>query len=219
MTEQSQSSQTQDQKPNDKEYNFRMLEAKYEKELAQERSARMEAERIAQEVHQRQSNSSDDDDDSEPYVDHKKLNKKLAKFGQDSKKEIQTDIQRAVNIAIQEERRQNWLKQNSDFYEVMQHAEKLPQKDPELAETILKMPESFERQQLVYRNIKALGLNRPETKEPSIQDKIDSNRRGPFYQPTGVGTAPYANNSDFSQNGQQQAYQKMQELKNRMRLN
>ncbi len=216
MTEQSQSSQTQDQKNNDKEFNFRQLESKYQRELAQERAARLEAEKIAQEARQRQ--TVDEDDDSEPYVDHKKLKKEQAKFGQQIKQETQSEIQRAVQTAIQQERKEAWLKQNADFYDVMQHAEKIPQRDGELAELLLKMPDSFERQQLVYRNIKALGLHQPQAKEPSIQEKIDSNRKGAFYQPSGVGTAPYASSSDFSSSGQKNAYDKMQELKGRLRL-
>ncbi len=113
----------------------------------------------------------------------------------------------------------SWLESNPDFYETLQqHAEKLPQRAPKLAESILRMPDSFERQQLVYNNIKALGLDKPQPKESSIQEKIDANRRAPYYQPTGVGSAPYASAGDFSSSGQKNAYDKMQELKNRLRL-
>jgi hypothetical protein len=206
-------------KPNDKELNFRALEQKYQRQLEQERAARMEAERIAQEAQQkRQSSNDDDDDNDEPYVDHKKLNKKLAKFGEQTQKQTQSEIQKAVQTALAEERQQNWLKNNSDFYEVMQHAEKFAQKDPELAETILNMPEGFERQKLVYKNIKALGLHKPEIKQPSIQEKVDANRRSPYYQPSSVGTAPYSQGGDFSSSGQKNAYEKMQDLKARLRL-
>jgi len=218
MTAPTQSSQASEQKPNDKELNFRQLEAKYEKQLAQERSARMEAERIAQESKQRQSQD-DDNDSDEPYVDHKKLNKTLAKFGEATKQQTQSEIQRAVQSALHEERKTNWVKSNPDFYDVLQHAEKLAQKDPDLAESILDMPEGFERQKLVYKSIKSLGLHREAPKVPSIQDKIDSNKRSAFYQPSGVGSAPYAGGqSDFSQAGQKDAYAKMQELKNKLRI-
>jgi len=213
MTTPDQNNQAETQ--SNKELNFRALEQKYQKQLEQERAARLEAERIAQE---RQSQASDDDDTSEPYVDHKKLNKTLAKFGQQTKQQTQQDINQAVNVALKEERKQNWLKNNADFYEVLQHAEKLPQYDPELAETILEMPEGFERQKLVYKNIKALGLHKPQVKEPSIQEKVDANRRSPYYQPSSVGTAPYSAAGDFSPSGQKNAYQKMQDLKNKLRI-
>lgn len=210
--------QVQESKPNDKELNFRMLEAKYEKKLAEERNARLEAERIANEA-RRQPIRDDDDDTDEPYVDHKRLQKQLAKHGQQVKQETQSEIQRAVSTALQEERKQNWLKNNSDFYDVLQHAEKFALHDPELAESILEMPEGFERQKLVYKNIKALGLHKDKSKEPSIQDKIDMNRRHPGYQPGSVGSSPYAGSQgDFSPTGQKEAYNKMQELKNRLRI-
>ncbi len=215
----SQASVSEPAKQSDKELNFRMLEQKYEKQLQQERAARIEAERLVQERQIQNQRNDDIDDDSEPYVDHKKLNKTLARFGEQSKQQTQSDIQRAVQTALVEERKTNWLKSNPDFYETLQHAEKLALKDPDLAESILDMPEGFERQKLVYKNIKALGLHKPEIKQSSIQDKVDANRRGPFYQPSGVGSAPYAGaSSDYSPSGQKDAYAKMQELKNKLRI-
>lgn len=208
-----QDTQAQDTKQVDKELNFRKMEAKYQREIELERQARLEAERQLQE----KSYSKDDDDDDE-YVNQKRLDKKLAKFGEQTQKITQSEIQRAVSTALNEERKQNWIKQNPDFVEVMGHAERLAQKDPELAESILEMPDGFERQKLVYKNIKALGLHKPEQKTPSIQEKIDSNRKSPYYQPSNVGTAPYAPTGDFSNQGQKQAYEKMQELKNRLRM-
>lgn len=208
--------QTTENKVSDKELNFRNLEARYEKQLAQERAARLEAERIAQEAKQKP--AQEDEDDSEPYVDHKKLNKTLAKFGQSTQSEIQKAMEVAKKTAKDELKREMWLEQNPDFYEVLQHADKFAQKAPKLAETILTMPEGFERQKLVYQNIKELGVHKPEAKQPSIQEKVDANRRSPFYQPTGVGTAPYASSGDFSDAGQKQAFAKMKELQARLRI-
>lgn len=205
-------------KPNDRELNFRALQAKYEKQLSEERSARMEAEKENQRLMSSRQ-SVDDDEDSEPYVDNKKLNKKLASYGQQAKQETQSEIQKAVQVAIQEERKQNWLKSNSDFYEVLQYAEKFAQEDPELAETILTMPEGFERQKLVYKNIKALGIHKDPVKQPTIQDRIDANKKSPFYQPTGTGSAPYAGTAaNFSPQGQKEAHAKMKELQARLRI-
>jgi hypothetical protein len=209
-------------KPNDKEINFRMQEKaiqdKYERMLAQERSARIEAEKKAEEALAKRNAHADEEDDSEPYVDHKKLKREQAKFGQQLKQETQSDIQKAVQTALNEERKTNWMKQNPDFYDVLQHAEKLAMKDPELADTILEMPEGFERQKLVYKNIKALGLHKPEVKAPSIQEKIDSNRKSPYYQPTNQGAPPYSSEGNFSPQGQKDAFAKMRELQSRLRL-
>lgn len=219
MTDQSTTSQAQDQKPTDKELNFRNLEAKYQRQLEQERAARLEAERVAQEAMSKHKQSSDDDeDDSEPYVDHKKLAKKLSNFEKNLDKKIDQKAEEKARQMVERERQEGWMRNNSDFYDVMQHAQKLYEKDQELAETILAMPESFERQKLVYKNIKALGLHKPEQKAPPIQDKIDANRRSPYYQPSGVGSAPYASQSDFSTSGQKNAYDKMQELKRNLRI-
>jgi hypothetical protein len=210
---------TLDTKSNDKELNFRQLEQKYERQLSQERSARVEAERVAQEaMAKRNEVHDDDDDDSEPYIDKRKLEKKLAKFGEQTQKQTQNEINKAVQTALQEERKQNWIKSNPDFYDVLQNAEKFAQKDPELAESILEMPEGFERQKLVYRAMKSKNYHIPDQKIPSIQDKIDANKRSPYYQPSGMGTAPYAQSGDFSAHGQKQAYDKMQELKGRLRI-
>lgn len=216
MTAPIQENQAQEPQLSNKELNFRALEQKYQQQLAQERA---EKERLALELQQRQQpQKEDEEDDSDPYIDHKRLKKEQAKFGQQIKQETQSEIQRAVRNALNEERKQNWMKNNPDFYDVMQHAEKFAQMDPELAETILEMPEGFERQKLVYKNIKALGLHKPQAKEPSIQDKIDANRRSPYYQPSGVGSSPYAQTGDFSDLGQKQAYDKMQQLKKQLRL-
>jgi len=216
MTAPIQENQAQDHQVSNKELNFRALEQKYQQQLAQERAER---ERLQQELLQRQNVQNDDDDhDSEPYVDHKRLRKEQAKFGQQIKQETQSEINKAVQMALKQERENNWLKNNSDFQEVMQHAEKFAQLDPELAETILEMPAGFERQKLVYKNIKALGLHKEKPRESTIQEKIDANRRSPYYQPSNVGSSPYGGTGDFSNNGQKNAYDKMQELKNRLRL-
>lgn len=196
---------------NNKELNFRALEASYEKKLAEERQARLELEK-------RLNQPQDEDETDEPYVDHKKLDKKLAKFGQQTMQQTQSEIKNAVNNALYEERKQTWLDTNGDFYDVMQNAQKFAESDPALAKTILEMPESFERQKLVYYNIKSRGLDKPPQKEKSVQEKIDSNRKSPYYQPSGVATAPYTSQGDFSPSGQKQAYEKLQELKKNLRI-
>lgn len=223
MTVSSQDNQAQNQpeqtKSSDKEMNFRALEAKYQRQLDQERAARLEAEKQKDEaLARKQSTNDEDDDDSEPYIDKKRLNKQLNKFGQNTQSEIHKAMEQAKLSAKEELKQEMWLDNNPDFYEVLQHAEKFAQKSPELAKTILRMPEGFDRQKLVYQNIKEMGLHKPEQKAPSIQEKIDANRRSPYYQPSGVGTSPYQSQGDFSAGGQKQAYDKMQELKNRLRI-
>ncbi len=215
--QESQEQVQQQQNNNSKELNFRALEAKYQRQLDQANAARLEAEKRVEQYSQVQ-HKDEDETDSEPYVDHKKLNRTLARFGEQTQKQTQTDINRAVQVALQEERKQNWVKSNPDFYNTLQLADKFAETHPELAETILDMPEGFERQKLVYKNIKALGLDKPDVKQESIQGKIDANRRTPSYQPNGVGSSPYSSQGDFSKAGQKSAYEKMQQLKNNLRI-
>lgn len=201
----------------DKERNFRALEAK----VAQERAARLEIERENERLRQMAQQRTiveEPEDNDEPYVDHKKLNKKLNKFGQDTQSEIQKAMELAKAAAKEELRQELWLESNVDFYDVLQHADKLAEKAPQLANSILKMPEGFERQKLVYQNIKALGIDKPKPTESEIQRKIDENKRSPYYQPSGVSSSPYQSVSDYSEKGQEQAYKKLQELKRGLRL-
>lgn len=211
--------QITEQKKNDAEYNFAQLR----KKLEQEQQARIQAEERAAKLEQlaqrgAASQDDDDDDDGEPYIDRKRLKKEFGKVVPKLKEEARLDVRQEVQKAIQQERQQAWMRSNPDFYEVMNHAQKLADKDPELAETILEMPEGFERNKLVYKNIKALGLHKKEEPKPTIQETIDRNRKSPYYQPSGVGSAPYASASDFSPTGQKSAYDKMKELQARLRI-
>lgn len=206
---------TQPQAESSKEINFRKQEAMYQRMLAEKET------RIAELQQKNQIpaiQNDDDDDDSEPYVDHKKLKKQLNKYDQSNKSEIQKAMEQAKHAAKEELKQEMWLENNPDFYETLELADKFAQRAPKLADNILKMPNNFERQKLVYQTIKELGIDKPDVKQPSIQDKIDANRRSPYYQGGGVGSAPYAAVGDFSPGGQKQAYDKMQELKNRLQL-
>jgi hypothetical protein len=210
------------QKPNDKEYNFRALEAKYERQLQEERQARAEAERQAREIlTQRQVQNDDDDgDDDEPYVDKRKLAKKLSSFEKRLDEKIDKKAEEKARAMVAQERRDSWIRSNPDFYDILQHAETFAKTDPELAETILQMPEGFERQKLVYKTIKSLGIHKPRVAESTVQQKVDSNRKSPYYQPSGIGTAPYnsvgAGGKNYSDTEMQTAYKQLQDLKKRI---
>ena len=160
----------------------------------------------------------DDEGSSEPYVDHKRLDKKLSTFEKRMEAKIDQKAEEKARQMVDKERKDIWLKSNPDFFEVLQHAEKFAETNPELAEAILTMPEGFERQKLVYKNIKTLGIHQPAKPVTSIQDKVDANRRSPYYQGGSVGTAPYAAQSDFSPAGQKSAYDKMKLLQQKLRM-
>lgn len=202
----------------------------YERRLDQERQARAQleerlaaAERASQERAKQSPLNEDEDHDDEPYVDKRKLNKTLQKFGEQNRQQTQQEIQQAVAQALDQERQTNYLKDNSDFKNVMteETIAKFADKHPRLAENILRMPDGFERQKLVYENIKALGIDKPEQKQSSVQERVDANRRGPSYQPSGTATAPYASGpagKDYSDSEMKTAYSKMQELKKRLKI-
>lgn len=210
--------------PSDKELNFRRLEETFNRKIEQERAARQQVEERASQLERalqernKPSSSNDDDDDpsDEPYVDHKRLKKVLGKVVERTASDTDNKIQNAVQKALEKERYEQWLSANPDFDEVMEHAQKLYDTDKDLGNTILKMPDTPDRIKLVYKTIKNMGLHKKPEDKTSIQDKIDQNKRIPYYQPTGMGAAPYSAVADFSKTGQETAYKKMQELKKRM---
>lgn len=209
----------QAQQESAKELSFRALESKFQRQLEAERQGRLEAEKRAEEaVARKQQYVQDDDDDDEPYVDKRKLKKHLEQFGQQTMQSTQTEIQKAVQHALEQERESNWLNANKDFEEVMQHADRFAQASPDLANTILKMPKGFERNKLVYHNIKNMRLHEPEKQGPSIQDQIEANKRSPYYQSGGVPNGPVQLGGDFSPSGMKSAYDKMQALKGKIRF-
>jgi len=201
------------QPKNDKEYNF----AQIRRQLEQEKQARLEAlKQIEQLKAESAKKDIDDDDFDEPYIDRKYFKKTLQKEAERIAEEAERRAEKKLSDRLNQDRVNTWLRNNPDFEEVMQHAQKFAEHDPELAETILEMPEGFERQKLVYKNIKALGLHKPKEKESSIQEKINQNRRSPYYQPSHTASAPYGASGDFSAAGQKNAYQQMKELQKRL---
>jgi hypothetical protein len=214
-----------EQKTNDKEYNFAQLR----KQAEAERLARIQAEERAAQLERQiktkpSAEDDEDDEDSEPYVDRRKLKKELSRFGEHTKQQTQVEIQKAVQQALDEERRSNYLKNNSDFNQVMSGdvIQKFADRHPDLAENILKMPDGFERQKLVYTTIKALGVDKPDAKPQSIQEKIEANRKNPYYQPSQMGTAPYGTHQVSGRNVSpqegQKLYEQMKQLKENLRL-
>jgi len=222
-----QENQNQSTDSNAAETNLVKQRKMYERQIQEERAARQAAEERAaalEKLSSRNAKPGDEEDvddaDDEPYVDKKRLKREIKSFGSQIKQETKQDVQNAVREALAEERKNNFLKQNADYTQVMQPEvlQKFMEKYPDTAENLLAMPDTFERQKLVYSTIKSLGVHKKEDPKPSIQEKIDQNRRSPYYQPSGVAAAPYAQNGDFSPSGQKNAYAKLQELKKNLRI-
>lgn len=208
-----------DQKQADKEMNF----ARLRQQVDQEKQARMHAEqRLAQLEQERAQPRQEDDsdtDDVEAYVDRKALRKEISKGKEEIRREFKTAVQQEAKVLIDQERQNSFLKQNSDFHQILnpELIQKFAEKYPDVAEPMLEMPDTFARQKLLYQNIKALGLHRPPVEQKPIQETVDKNRRSPYYQPSMAGnTPPYAAAGDYSDAGQKNAYAKMKDLiKNR----
>lgn len=208
---------------NTKELNFERLRKQLENEKAekQQMQARLaELERSAQQTKNIPQSHDEDDDPSEPYVDHKSLTKKFSKWEQQLEQKFEKRAEEKARLIVEQDRQAGYIKANPDFQEILtqENIEKFAQKHPSIAERMLKMPDNFDRQALLYEQIKALQVNKKEEAKPTVQQTIDANRRSPYYQPSGVGTSPYAQVGDFSPSGQKAAYDKLKELKSRLRI-
>ena len=199
----------------EKELNFRKQQQMYERMIAEKEARIAELERSKQPARV----EPDDDDDDEPYVDKRKLKKTLSNFERDLEDKIEKKAEQKARELMEAEKRSQYLRDNSDFDKVMgeENIQKFAQKHQKLAESILRMPDGFERQRLVYETIKSLDIDKPETKQPSIQETIDAKKRGNYYQPSGMASAPYTGSGgDYSPQGQKSAYENLVKLKARL---
>ncbi len=212
-------------KEDDKAFNFEQLRKKLEstereKQVAQAKLMAYEKE-IAEAARKKIRDVDHDDDYSdEPYVDEKRLNRKFEKFEERFGKRVDEVAEQKARQMVEQERNQMFLKQNPDFTHILNSEviEKFAAKHPEIAEPMLEMPDGFARQKLLYQAIKLSGVHKPPENKPSIQETIDKNRKSPYYQPSGVAAAPYAGGGDYSDTGMKTSYDKVQELKKRLRI-
>lgn len=208
---------TDQQKPqtdNSAEINFAKLRKKLEAEIQEKEALKLKTvqlEKEREELLRGRNVASEDDDDDEPYIDKRKLKKELSRHGEEFEKRVEKKVQEA----LEEERRATYLKENNDFNDILSEdgLKGFVESHPNLANAILRMPDGFERQKLVYENIKALKKLKETSSKPSIQDTIEANRRSPYYKGPTSATPPFGGQID-----PKAAYNKMQELKSRLRL-
>lgn len=189
----------------------------------QEREARLQAERLAAETqamlrNQAQQQKHVEDDDEDPYVDNKKLARKLSSFEAELEKKIEAKAEAKARALLAEKEQNDFVKSNRDFESVMtaDNLDRFAQEHPLIAENLLRMPNNFERQKLVYATIKS--LQKEQEKKSSIQDVIQQKQQSAYYQPSGISPGASFTGGDFSNAGQKEAYAKMQELKQRLRI-
>lgn len=217
MTVPEQNSQAQpvQDKQKELENNFVAQRKFYEKQLAEQKTLfEQQLQQLQQGKIASDTDYDNDDDRAEDFINRKSFAKELDKRFANVDKKIEQKAEEKARLLVQQERQANFLKQNSDFHQILteENLQKFVDKHPEIAEPMLEMPDNFARSKLLYQNMKALGIHKPPEQPKPIQQTIDQNRRGPFYQPSGMGAAPYANNGDFSQTGQKAAYDKMMSL-------
>jgi len=208
---------TDQQKPqsdNSAEINFAKLRKKLEAEIQEKEALKLKAaqlEKEREELLRGRNVASDDDDDDEPYVDKRKLKKELSRHGEEFEKRVEAKVQEA----LERERREAYLKEKTDFNDVLSEEglKGFVESHPGVAQAILRMPDGFERQKLVYETIKDLNRLKESAKKSTIQDTIDANRRSPYYKGPSSATPPFGGQID-----PKAAYNKMQELKSRLRL-
>jgi hypothetical protein len=219
-----QATQNQEEIPNkksDEEINHAKLRKQYEQEAAARKKAEERLAALEQQVQRYQSQprmeAEGEDETDEPYVDPKYLNKKFSKWEEKMSSLIEQKAEEKARSLLDQEKQQAYVRQNPDIEEVLtaENIQKFAEKHPAIAERILRMPDNFDRRALVYEQIKALNAAQKEENKPSIQETIAQNRRSPYYQPSNVGSAPYALTGDFSPAGQKNAYNKLKEMQAR----
>lgn len=190
---------TNDVQKEDKDYNFEQLRRKLENTEREKQAALAKASAYEKEIAEaakKKFREPEPDDDSydEPYVDERRLNKRLERFEERFSKQVDEKAELKARQMLEQERNSQFLKHNTDFNQILsaENIEKFAKTHPDIAEEMLEMPDGFNRQKLLYQQIKALGIHKPPAPAVSIQETIDKNRKGPFYQPSGIGSAPYA---------------------------
>lgn len=205
-----------------KEINFESLRKQLNETRAENAQFREKINRLEKEKPAPRLPYKDDEDEEsdEPYVDHKSLKKKMNRLEADIDKKIEIKAVEKARELIAQEKREDYLKQNPNYEKTMtpELLQKFAEKHPGMAQALVKMPEGFERNQLIYEAIKSTGVDKPDVAESTIQQKIDQNKKSPYYIPSGMGTAPYNGQGDFSEAGKKNAYDKLKELKSRLRL-
>lgn len=216
-------------KQNDKEFNFARLRQEKERAVALAEQAMAEKQRLEAEVEKIRAQAEkmrapefedDDEQDDEPYVNRKGLKKVLSKLDRSIESKIEERIEAATKRALEEERQKNFVFQLKseyrDFNDVVtaDTLEKLQTTNPRMAAIIDRMPDGYEKGQMVYETIKTMGLHKKP--EPSVKEKVEQNMRNPYYYPstTGHGSAQMG---DFSEAGKKAAFEKIEALKKQRR--
>lgn len=214
---------------NDKELNFARLRQEKERALAAAEHAMAEKERLQAEIDRIKAQSSkmrapefeeEDEVDDEPYINRKGLKRVLSKLDQSIESRIDERIAAATKKALEEERQRNFVFQLKseyrDFNDVVtaETLEKLQATNPRMAAIIERMPDGYEKGQMVYETIKTMKLHqKPET---NVKERVEKNQQNPYYIPS-TAAGVVSSTGDFSEAGRKASYEKIQQLSKQRR--
>jgi hypothetical protein len=197
-----------------KELNFRRLEAERQKDREARLRAEWEAQQLKTEMQKMQEmlkpKEKDplDDEDLDPD-----LRSKLQQIRERDRQEFLKASRDIARQTFEEEKgrdkRENPVgvlkKEFSDYDSYMNEdtIRELEESHPEFTQALLNMPDEYERRKLAYNYVKKIKSQKPST---SIQDKVKENQQNPYYTPASAGTPSAADFDIRSPAARQAAY-------------
>lgn len=214
-----------EQKPDNKEFNFRRLEQSRDEEMRKRVEAEKEREYLKRELEQIKTMLQPKEEDPlasiDPY-DPKSVQAGISKTLEIERKKILKEAEEVVRQNLErtkKEDRVNSLRyEHSDYDQVMneQNIAKLGDLQPELVESLLEVQDEYKRRKLAYQAIKKHIVAKPEPRA-SIKEKVEENKANPYFIPASHGNPP-VKGIDFdmqSKDARKQAYEKLKAAQRR----
>lgn len=208
----------------DKELNFRKLEEARLREREEKMRLEMQNETLQNELKEikeylkpkERDPFEDIDDYIEPEV-KKALVDKFNRFGSSFERkaeEIAEKKYQEIQRQKEEAEKKNFLPklQNefNDFDQVMteQNIMEIGEKDPTFLQTVLMVPDEYEKRKFLYQRIKANKSNAEP--EKTVQDRVRQNQKNPYHVPSSASPTSDAIDFDLDSPGaRESAYQKL----------
>lgn len=217
-----------EQRVSDKEHNFRRLEAAREAEREARIRAEMELQMLRGEMQEIKSmlrpREKDPLDDVEDYVDPARLKAKLelerAAFERKAK-DIAKSTYDELKREDQEKEKKDFmtrLKREYPDYDAIMNENtlaSLEKIDPLFVDTVLAIPDDYERRKKTYAKIKSLPKQEPKA---SIKERVEENQKNPYYIPAGSGASGGLPSIEFdvsSKTARESAYAKLKAAQRR----
>lgn len=203
-----------------KELNFRRLEAAREAEKEARIRAEMQTEQMRNELKEikqmLQPKEIDALDGVEDFVDPERLKKKLQQERDRNRREAAEIAERTYEERKQKDEKANFFQrlrgQFSDYDQVMNEANlaHLQEEDPVFLDTVVKVPDEYERRLDTYKKIKSMQAKKPKIEErASIKEKVEENMKNPYFIQPSSGTPSAVEFDVRSKSARDQAYQKL----------